>query len=310
MRAGLFIYDENQKMDVTLACDRARLACNSIRGQFDRIHRFFDESLVAEENKQNYILEQFETSLNTGKIRVFYQPIVSIADKKICNFEALTRWEDELYGTIMPQDFLPVLERSHLIHKLDLFVLRQVCSDISTSLQDGFKLPPISVNISYVDFMVCNVKNELESLFKNFKSAKIPLCLEIAETAFLQKEFSIEKEIENLRSQGIQIWLDGFGSGIASLVTFENNSFDVIKISAHLISHFDANKKEQSIISHIVQIANEVGIELIVEGIETENQLAFLKKIGCKKAQGYLFSKEMDFHNLFSFDVNAEEKEN
>ncbi|MCR4764247.1 MAG: bifunctional diguanylate cyclase/phosphodiesterase [Lachnospiraceae bacterium] len=287
--------------DASLACDRARIACASIKHRFDEYYRVYDRKIEDEEHRRQYIVNNIDIAIRQGYIQVYYQPIVQLSDDKICNLEALARWDDPVYGLLPPGVFIDVLEEYHLIHKLDLCMAEQVCRNMHNAKAFGLKGIPVSLNFSRRDFEVCDMVEELARIAGEYAIPHHLLEIEITESALTNHPELLDSAMRRFKEKGFKLWLDDFGSGYSSLNVLKSFPFDVLKIDMTFLRDFDNNDKTRPILSNIVHMADDLEILALSEGVETDEQRSFLKSIGCERAQGYFFGKPMKKEDLRSF---------
>lgn len=284
--------------DIALILDRAKLACDSIKGMYDRDIAWFDPSMEEALNLRTYLVTHFYEALEKGWIEVFYQPEVRALTREICGFEALARWRDPERGLISPGVFVPVLEDAHLIDRLDLYVLQRVCEDLHHIRREGLDVTHISVNLSRIDFQLNDMLQEVKSICCAYGVPRGFLHIEITESALNESDAFLRQEIARLRSAGFELWMDDFGSGYSSLNNLKDIQFDMIKIDMAFLRDFETKPQSRVIISAVVDMAKKLGLHTLAEGVETEEQYAFLKSIGCEVLQGYLFSPPVPFEEI------------
>ncbi len=277
--------------DVSLACDRARFACNSIKKRYHQDLRFYDKKLEEQFRLKQYIVNNIDTAIENDDIKVFYQPIVDTSDGCICGLEALARWKDPKYGLLPPGMFIETLEEYRQIHKLDQTVIRIVCRDLKDAFDNGQPAVPASINFSRLDFELYDVPAFLDECVREYGVPKEYLDVEITESALTENSGLLEKTMDVLRGSGYKIWLDDFGSGYSSLNVLKDYQFDVLKIDMKFLAGFGSNEKAAPILINIVDLTKQLDMISLTEGVETKEQYEFLGKIGCNRAQGYLFSK-------------------
>ena len=286
-KAGIFLVREQKS--VSAICDKAKTACDSIKKEREIFSRYYDEELGQLLAKQRYIVDHIEEAMAEGYIKVYYQPLVRALTKEICGFEALVRWADPYYGFLSPGEFIPVLEEYHLIHHLDLYVLEKICQDYQKTKEEGGSLVSVSLNLSRMDFELCDVFRELEERMTKYQVPREMLTLEITESVLNKSQLLISSQIKRFHEAGYKVWMDDFGSGYSSLNILKDFDFDLLKIDMLLLREF--NEKSKKIVSSIVDMAKKIGIRTLAEGVETEEQLEFLREIGCEKLQGYYIGK-------------------
>ena len=293
MKAGIYVPDGGVT-DVALILDRAKLACESIKRLYDKYWCYFDESLEEQQKLRQYIASHFQTALENGEIQVYYQPEIRVMTRKICGFEALARWLDPYYGMISPGVFVEVLEEAHLSDKLDLYIIRQVCRDFQTVREhcgEGWQLAHISVNLSRVDFLLRDMFEAIEEIRRETGTRREQLHIEVTESAIGDE--LMQEELARFREAGYELWMDDFGSGYSSLNTLVQYEFDVLKIDMQFMRNFDKQPKTRTLLKGIVNLAKDLGLHTLTEGVETEEQFEFLRSIGCEIVQGYLFGRPL-----------------
>ena len=292
MKAGIF-YLNDRRSEIGLACDHARLACNSIKGRHDVNFCVYDDMLRERLRKQQYVIDHIDEAIEKEYIKVYYQPVVRVKTGEICGYEALVRWIDPNYGMLSPGDFIDTLEQYHLIHLVDTYVIRKVCQDYARMSEEGKEILPVSLNISRLDFELCDIFGIVEATREKYGVPKNMLDLEITESALNSNAGFIKSECSRMRDLGYHIWIDDFGSGYSSLNTIAEYSFDVLKLDMVFLRSLDNNPKTGKIMTYIVEGAKAMGVSPLCEGCETEQHFQFLKDIGCERAQGYYFGKPM-----------------
>ena len=292
LKAGIYFLDD-YCTEVGLACDHARLACSSIKDRHDVQYCIYDEMLRERLRRQQYVLDHIDEAIENRYLKVYYQPVVRTETGKICGYEALSRWMDPRYGMLSPSDFIETLEHFHLIQKLDAYVIEQAARDYRKLKESGEAVVPVSVNLSRLDFELCDVLEMVDSILSRYGMPRSMMDLEITESALNSNERLIKDKCECLRKSGYHIWLDDFGSGYSSLNTLADYDFDVLKLDLVFLRSYDRNPKTAALMDYIIHGARGMNLEPLCEGVETPEHYEFLKKIGCAKAQGYYFGKPM-----------------
>lgn len=306
LRAGIYFPSENE--DIRLSCDRAKLACDSIRKNHSVSSCMFHDGMSRELALQQYILDTLDAALTHEYITVLYQPIVRLSTGKICGAEALARWNDPEAGIISPAKFIPTLEKYREIHRLDIYAMKRVCSDYMTRNKEGLPVVPVSVNLSRLDFELCNIINEIELAMTLSNLPRSMMNIEITESINDEDMTVLNLGIERFRALGYEVWMDDFGSGYSSLNVLKDYSFDTIKFDMKFLHGFDVNKSEKAkyIISSNLEMARLMGMQALAEGVETPEQLKYLRSIGFDKAQGYYFGRPMKLDELFALERGIE----
>ncbi|WP_050008221.1 EAL domain-containing protein [Butyrivibrio sp. WCE2006] len=292
LRAGIYEIDPDD-MDISIACDRARIACNSIKKNYDSIFRYYDKELGIQLELAHYIIHHIGDAVLHGYIQVYYQPVVRVITGRVCGFEALARWVDPVHGFLMPGVFIPILEDAHLIYKLDTYIIRQVCQDLKELMDMGLKPHPVSVNLSRTDFHQKDMYRVVNDAVGMFNIPKNLIHVEVTESALDDNQDVLKGTIDKFRRGGYQVWMDDFGSGYSSLNLLKDYEFDVLKFDMKFLQNFGSNPKETAIWENVINMAEEIGIQTLAEGVETIEAWDFLKRVGCEKAQGYFFGRPM-----------------
>lgn len=236
---------------------------------------------------------QLRTAIEQNELVVYYQPIVSLITQQVVSFEALIRWEHPQRQLILPNEFISVAEQSQLIIELDWWVLRTACHQIKTWQEQGQidSSIIISVNFSSKQFLRVNFMEEICNVLSESNLDPCNLRLEITESVLIKNSklaLSVFTELQNL---GITISLDDFGTGYSSLSYLHRFPVNIIKIDRSFIQNLNIDIKSLQIVQTILDLARNLEIEVVAEGIETETQLTLLQKLKCPYGQGYLFSQ-------------------
>lgn len=281
---------ERQEDGLLLAVDHAGSARNECSPNQSIV--YMDEALLGSQLREKEIRDHMEAAIAQGEFQVFYQPKVDMSTREIIGAEALIRWNHSSLGFLSPGEFLPILEQNGLITEVDFFVLEQVCRLIEKWIDAGQKPIVISVNQSRANFIKSNYIERLQNMIIQYNIPPGHIELEITETLFGQESISNEM-IKKMKSIGLLISIDDFGSGYSSLHLLHQISVDILKIDKGLLDESEKQEKMRNIIHRVVQIATDLDVEVICEGVETKEQVEFLLGINCKYAQGFLFSKPL-----------------
>lgn len=275
--------------EVRQAVDRAKIACDSIRDDANRCWAVYTPDMGEMIEWNTYILQHFEEALEKQYIKVYFQPIVRTLTGRLCGLEALARWEDPEKGMIMPGIFVPVLERSRLISRLDTYVLHQVCGMMHLRMEKGQEPIPVSINLALDDFVQTDICGLAEQETAANDLPRECLRFEITESTLAGNSSAVREGVKRLQCAGYQVWLDDFGSQYSSLNSLHDFEFDEIKLDMNFFRNF--NEQSRKILTGISDMAKALGIHTVAEGVETPEQVAFLNKIGCGKIQGYYYGR-------------------
>ena len=289
MKAGIYAIKDSS-MEIGIIIDCARLACESIKREYGTTVQYYEGKMDEIVHLQEHILSTFQRSLDSGNIKVYFQPVVDVASGKISSYEALTRWDDPDYGRLSPVNFLYVLEEHSMIHKLDSFVIRKVCEELKRLAAKGEELVPVSLNLSRLDFELTDIVRVIDDTVKEYGVPQELLRFELTESLIAVDMDAMKHEAERLRQHGFHVWMDAFGAGYSSLKVLKDFALDGLKIDMDMIRAID-DERSHIIVSAIIEMAKKLGIPALSKGVETKEQLEFLKNAGCTLAQGYLFGR-------------------
>ncbi len=293
------VYEDRLKLvDASTACDRAKYACDMLRGSYVSDYRRFDDSMLTGIESYRYVVNNLDRALEERWVKVFFQPIVRAASGRVCDEEALSRWVDPDRGLISPGDFIPILENARLIYQLDLYVLDQILLKLQEQQAEGLYLVPQSLNISRIDFESCDIVDEI---CRRIDAAGIPrdkLTIELTESAVGQDFEFMKAQVQRLQELGFKVWMDDFGSGYSSLDVLQDIHFDLIKLDMRFMHRFDEGPENRIIVTELVKMALALGVETVCEGVETREQAEFLREVGCTKLQGYYFCRPIPMEQI------------
>ena len=289
MKAGVYPIKSGD-MDISVICDCAKIACDSIKHEYGTNVQVYDGRMDEKVQLQEYIISSFQEAMDEGRLQIFFQPVVDVKTGKTASVEALTRWQDPVYGRLAPANFLYVLEEQRLIHRLDTFVINKVCEELRRRKEKGEELVPVSLNLSRLDFELTDVVRVIEDAAAKNNIPDDLLRFELTESLIAVDMDAMKRESERLRQHGFKVWMDAFGSGYSSLKVLKDFTLDGLKIDMEMIRSVD-DERANIIISAVIDMARKLGIPALSKGVETQEQLEFLKKAGCDLAQGYLFGR-------------------
>lgn len=271
--------------------DRAKVAMDSIKNVPDRYIRYYDDELDNEMTFARYITSHVDEAIEKGWLRVFYQPLVRSVTGEVCNEEALSRWDDPRYGFLEPYRFIPLLEEHGLMYKVNLNVVRQVIADSKLRKDIGVPVVPVSVNLSRKDFETCDMVKEISDILDEEHFPRDMIKIEITESAFITNQKLLREAVVRFREAGFEVWMDDFGSEYSTLLLLQELDFDLIKIDMSFMRNFSRGSKNFIIVSDIIDMARQMGITTLIEGVENWEQYGILKRLGCEKIQGFLFNR-------------------
>ena len=257
--------------------------------------------------KKQYIVENFDKALREGWIQPYYQPAIRTANSKICAEETLARWQDPEKGMLNPADFIPALEEANCIHKLDLYVLDRMLEKMNAQADAGYDVVPHSVNLSRLDFYACDIVDEIRNRVDAMNISRDRVIVEITESVIASDIHFMTKEIKRFKELGFMVWMDDYGSGYSSPEILQDLPFDVVKIDRLFVQNIENSSKSKIILAEIIKMAISLGMDTIAEGVETIEQVNFLKEIGCTMLQGFYYCKPLQFTEIMQ--KNCKEKQ-
>lgn len=290
--AGIYNITD-KKVPINSMCDGAHIALNKIKGSYTTRYAYYDKSLREIVVREQTLVRDMEIALVEKQFKVFMQAIYDTKQKRITAAEALVRWEHPTLGQIPPNDFVPLFERNGFVVRLDRFVWEEVCKFLRAEWDSFGKVVPVSVNVSHLNFYNRDLLDYLLSLVEKYELEPSMIKLEIMETAYMDEPEKIVAMIKEFRAHGFEVMLDDFGSGHSSLSMLKNLPVDVLKIDISFTQEAGSSKRVNSILKFIMNLADELKMDVVVEGVETKEQLEVIQKLGCHKIQGYYFGKPM-----------------
>ncbi len=262
-----------------------------VKGRRDCNYAFYEELDYNQVLENRAIEDGFEPAIKKHQFEVWYQPKYDAMDSHIVGSEALVRWRKEDGTLLAPFKFIPLFERNGMIPRLDEYVFREVCRQQKQWEKEGKKILPVSVNISRVSLYYSNIVEKYKSIADGNEVSTENLQLEITESATIDNS-EISDLIEQFHQAGFKMLLDDFGTGYSSLSTLNVMHFDVMKLDKSLIDYI-GDENGEKLLHYITKLGQNLGLQITAEGVETENQLIFLRDLQCDDIQGYYFSKPL-----------------
>ena len=307
IRCGIF-YVEEKPMKISGMIDRAKLAKRYITDEYVQPYMVYDHSMQVSYIDKAKLAGELQEGIAKEQFKVYYQPVIDTKTGKIASAEALIRWIHPDKGFISPALFIPALEENGHISELDFYVLKKVWQFINDRCENNKFVVPISVNLSWMDFydeiMMEKILKEMDCFRENGREHMARF--EITETSYAAIRENRSGILESLRIKNAKILLDDFGSGFSSFGMLQDYDFDILKIDMSFIRKIGENPKTKSIVHSIIGMAHEIGIKTVAEGVETEEQVSFLRQSGCDYIQGYYYSKPLPEEEFVEFLEKAD----
>lgn len=290
LQFGLYQILDDDRNIMTIA-HRANQAMKEI-GHDRRVYvKKYDPAVEEEDLEERYFLNNFSRAMDEGWLTAYLQPICSAKDGKTASYEALARWQDPEKGLVSPAAFIPVIEKNHLTYYLDMYILWEVVAKLQQWKKRGLDLKPVSVNLAHEDFEMPNLVEKINDLVIGAGLSRSLIKIEITERDLSNNTSRLKEQIDQLHSYGFEVWMDDFGSGYSSLNALNYYNFDLVKIDMAFVRHLDDGPLNRLLIPEIAKVAHLLGMKVLAEGVETEEQRDFLQEAGCDLLQGFLFSK-------------------
>ena len=296
---GIYRFSLDSDFGIESSLSRAKVACDYIKYDTKTDIVEFSEELAEKVKTQEYVIGKIDEAIEKGWIKVYYQPVIRSLTRQLCSMESLVRWIDPEIGFLAPDQFISTLENERCIHKLDCYVVEQVCRCIHERMAARLPMVPVSVNFSRVDFQMCDMLEVVESIVEKYDIPRDYLHIEITESMIAADKELMEEIIKRFRKTGYEVWVDDFGSGYSSLTLLKDYRFDTLKMDMQFLAD-PFSEKSRSIMRSTVTMAKDIGMKTLAEGVETRKQFDFLREIGCGMIQGYYFGKPEPVEQVFA----------
>lgn len=292
IRCGIYRID-GRDVSVGKMVDRAKLAEKSGLDNAGRSHVVYNDDVRVNYVKQRVLISDMNKALELGEFKAYYQGIVSAKTGQIASAEALVRWKHGKLGMISPGEFIPAFESGGQISVLDRFMVDRILEFNQTRARDCKLIVPCAVNLSRIDFYNTSLMDHLVDVYSNISFATDYVRIEVTESAYADLEKNASDYLNRFKDLGVKILLDDYGSGMSSLSTLENFSFDIVKLDMGFIRKIGIQNKAEIIIKSTIELSHALGATVTAEGVETKEQLDFLRDCGCDYIQGYYFYKPL-----------------
>ncbi|MCR5267405.1 MAG: GGDEF and EAL domain-containing protein [Lachnospiraceae bacterium] len=290
----------DKSLPIRLMCDRARTVKRQAKGSIFTNYAVYDDVIRLKMREQAEIEEEMEMALHHHEFTMYLQPQIDVKTGKLCGAEALVRWEHPIKGVMVPAQFLPLFESNGFITRLDRFMWEEACKYLAELKKREIEIP-ISVNVSRAHVMESDLCKVLSDLVNRYGITTDKLELEITENLFVDDVDELFGQMEELKRRGFKIQMDDFGSGYSSLNMLRKAPVDTLKIDRFFLDEIMSTSRGKIIVEASVKMAKELGLKVIAEGVETEEQLKFLSDAGCDIAQGYYYSKPITVEGFEEF---------
>ena len=278
----------------------ADLAMYKAKHEGKNVYRYFTEDMTSDASEKLELTNNLRSAIDKDELQIYYQPIFDVEEKRVVSFEALIRWEHPKFGIITPDHFIPLAEDGGLMVKIGKYIIKAVCKQIKELENAGFK-QKIAVNISSKQLSQNHLEQTVKTIVKETNIDPKQLELEVTESFLMDNIEETDKTIANLKELGIDTAIDDFGTGYSSLSRLKKLSVSKLKIDKSFIDDIPHDADDVIITQMIITLAKQLKLDIVAEGVETKEQMKFLKERGCKLMQGYLFSEALPKELLFDF---------
>ncbi len=275
------------------AIHRTMYVMDTIRNSKEKNYSVYNNEIKDFVELEETFSKEMKDALEQGQFQVYYQPKVDLVSHKMIGAEALVRWLHPVKGVLSPKNFIPVFEKNGFVATLDAYVWEQVCIDLVGWMEEKIPTVPISVNVSKGDLYNYNLYEILYQLITLYNIPVSMLQLEITENTYMENKQQAIDVVAGLKELGFSIIMDDFGIGYSSINSIKDVPLDILKLDLAYLYELQDEEKSKQLIESIVTMANHLGIDVIAEGLEHNEQIEFLKSIGCTKVQGHLFDKAL-----------------
>ena len=297
---GVYPIDSNEEITID-AQAKAMFTNRRAKNDFKERIAIFCPAEYEREVVFHRTLTEFQYALSDGRITYHLQPQVDMETGEIIGAEALTRWIDKDGSLISPATFIPALEESGFVVTLDKYIWQGVAIWLRERLDRGLRVVPISLNVSRVDILACDVAEHMGALAAQYNLPPELMRIEITETAYTGESEAVDKLTADLHTRGFSTYMDDFGTGQSTLAMLKNVNVDVIKLDRTFVSIDGDHGRSTQIISSMLEMAHSLHLPVVVEGVETNEQANVLRQMGARDAQGFLYYRPMpakDFEAL------------
>lgn len=297
---GVYPIDSNEEITID-AQAKAMFTNRRAKNDFKERIAIFCPAEYKREIVFNRTLTELQYALSNGRITYYLQPQVDMETGEIIGAEALTRWIDKDGSLISPATFIPALEESGFVVTLDKYVWQGVAMWLRERLNRGLRVVPISLNVSRVDILACDVAEHMGSLAAQYNLPPELMHIEITETAYTGESEAVDKLTADLHTRGFSTYMDDFGTGQSTLAMLKNVNVDVIKLDRTFVPTDRDQGRSAQIVSSLLEMAQSLHLPVVVEGVETNEQANMLRQMGARYAQGFLYYRPMpakDFEAL------------
>lgn len=290
----------NKEMPVSAMLERANLALKKTLQLPQQLKKIgvYDEKEHQKLEREKHLEMRMEQALQNGEFVPYLQPKYELTHETIAGAEALVRWVSPEEGMILPGEFIPLFEKNGFIVELDLYMFEQVCKMIESWHKNGYRIIPVSVNMSRGHFLVPNFFDRYREILERYDVPKGSIEIELTESLFFNEISTMTDLVNKIHEVGLRCSIDDFGSGYSSLNMLKDIKVDALKLDRVFFVETEEDKRGKDIINSILHLAQNLHLQTISEGVEIRSQVEYLKEMDCDYIQGYVFAKPMPVNDF------------
>ena len=289
---GLYVV-EDKSVSISSMVDRSRIAMDTVKDNYVKPYAYYSEAMRKSIVMEQMLMSECEAAVRENQFEVYYQPVCNALDGTIASAEGLVRWKHPVNGMISPGVFIPLFERNGFVTILDRYVWDKVCQMLRRRMDEGKDIVPISINVSRVDFYNQQLCEDIVKIVEKYGLDPKVLRLEVTESSYSDNPQCVMETVKRLQQKGFTIMMDDFGSGYSSLNTLKDLPVDILKIDMKFMNDLEKGGRSAVILESIVRMTKWMRLKAVAEGVETEEELNFLKSVECNYIQGYYFYRPM-----------------
>ena len=298
IKAGIYQI-EDMDNNISSIIDKAGMAKKTIGQIYKSTYAFYSDLMRQKAIEEKNLENEMETALEEKQFCIFLQPQIDLATKKIVSAEALVRWIHPERGMIPPFKFIPIFETNGFISKLDMFVWEEAARTLKKWKDNNQIMVPIAINLSRVDVEQESVMEQLLGLSDKYDLGNQWIKMELTESVYSDEGTLIMERMKNIRDHGFKVAVDDFGSGYSSLNMLKKMPIDILKIDKSFLDvDMNMDIKDEIVIRDVISMGKHLNLQIIVEGVETQEQSDFLESIGCDIVQGYYYGRPMPIEDF------------
>lgn len=299
---GMYVV-EDSNVSIESMIDRSRIAMDTVKDNYVKPFAYYDNSMRNDIVTEQLLMSEGETAIREEQFEVYYQPVCNAVDETITSAEALIRWNHAEKGMISPATFIPLFEKNGFISMVDRYVWDKVCHMLRKRIDAKQDVVPISVNVSRVNFYNQQLCEDIVRITEKYRIEPKLLRLEVTESAYSDNPQYVMETIKKLQTYGFTIMMDDFGSGYSSLNTLKDLPVDILKIDMKFMDDLEKGGKSAIILESVIRMTKWMNLIAVAEGVETKEELDFLKSVECNYIQGYYFyvpMPQLEFEGLLN----------